>query len=150
MPWFFLAELGWDLSDCGWDLAGWLERLAINAKVTTVLCSNPSSSDAVKYEGRQMKQCWITYTKDKNQCWITYIKRKKSKNPPFWMFSTVFLPCCLIIKYKVFCLILWHSLSVLDPAVMSPKILTGTISYRPEDTFRKPPMTVNICAFFLA
>ncbi len=29
---------------CGWDLAKWLERLAVNAKVATVLCSIPASS----------------------------------------------------------------------------------------------------------
>ncbi len=43
----------------GWDLAEWVERLAVNAEVTTVLGSIPASSDAVESEGRQMKQCWI-------------------------------------------------------------------------------------------
>jgi hypothetical protein len=43
-------------SCCGVDLAEWLERLAVNAKVATVLCSIPvSSSDTVESEGRQMK-----------------------------------------------------------------------------------------------
>jgi len=41
----------------GWDLSEWLERLAVNAKVATVLGSIPSSSDTVESEGRQMKQC---------------------------------------------------------------------------------------------
>ncbi len=50
----------------GWDLANWLERLAVNA--ATVLGSFPASSDTGESEGRQMKQCWITY-----------IKRKKPK-----------------------------------------------------------------------
>ncbi len=43
-----------------------------NAKVATVLDLIPASSDTVESEGRQMKQCWITY-----------IKRKNPKNPPF-------------------------------------------------------------------
>jgi hypothetical protein len=34
----------------------WLERLAVNAKVTTVLGSIPTSSDTVEFEGQQMKQ----------------------------------------------------------------------------------------------
>jgi hypothetical protein len=42
-------------------LAKWLERLAVNAKVATVLCLIPASSNTVESEGRQMKQCWITY-----------------------------------------------------------------------------------------
>ncbi len=56
----------------GWDLAEWLNRLTANAVVATVLCSIPASSDTVESEGRQMKQCWISYT----------IKRKNPKNPP--------------------------------------------------------------------
>jgi hypothetical protein len=35
----------------------WLERLAFNAKVATVLGTIPASSDTVESEGRQMKQC---------------------------------------------------------------------------------------------
>jgi hypothetical protein len=50
----------------GWDLAKWLERLAVNGKVATVLGSIPASSDSVESEGRQMRQCWITYIKIKN------------------------------------------------------------------------------------
>jgi hypothetical protein len=38
-------------------LAKWLERLAVNAKVATVLGSILASSDTVESEGRQMKQC---------------------------------------------------------------------------------------------
>jgi hypothetical protein len=34
-----------------------LEHLTANAKVATVLDSNPASSDTVESEGRQMKQC---------------------------------------------------------------------------------------------
>ncbi len=45
----------------GWDLADWLECLAVNVKVATVLGPNPASSDTVESEGRQMKQCWITF-----------------------------------------------------------------------------------------
>ncbi len=35
-----------------------------NAEVATNLCWIPASSDIVESEGRQMKQCWITYIKD--------------------------------------------------------------------------------------
>ncbi len=38
-------------------LAKWLERLAVNAKISTVLGSIPASSDTVEPDGRQMKQC---------------------------------------------------------------------------------------------
>ncbi len=38
---------------CGWNLAEWLERLAVNVKVPG---SIPASSDTVEYEGRQMKR----------------------------------------------------------------------------------------------
>jgi hypothetical protein len=38
----------------------WLERLAANAVVATVLGSIPASSDSVESEGRQMEQCWIS------------------------------------------------------------------------------------------
>ncbi len=42
-------------------------RSRVNAKVTTVLGSIPASSDTGESEGRQMKQCWITYfNKNKN------------------------------------------------------------------------------------
>jgi hypothetical protein len=41
---------------CGWDLAVWLERLTVDAGVTTVLGSILASSDTVE-SGRQMKQC---------------------------------------------------------------------------------------------
>ncbi len=37
----------------GLDLAEWLERLAVNAKVATVLCSIPASFDTVESERRQ-------------------------------------------------------------------------------------------------
>ncbi len=57
------------LADGGWDLAEWLDRLTANAEVATVLGSIPASSDTVESEGRQMKQCWIKYIKNK-------------KNPP--------------------------------------------------------------------
>ncbi len=36
-----------------WDLAEWLERLAVNAKIATVLGSIPASTDTVKYEGAE-------------------------------------------------------------------------------------------------
>jgi hypothetical protein len=39
------------------DLAEWLERLAVNAKVATVLGSIPASTDTVEPQRRQLKQC---------------------------------------------------------------------------------------------
>ncbi len=75
--WTIFSELqvffhGWDLAECGWDLAERLERLTVNAVVATVLGSIPASSDTMESEGRQMKRCWISY-----------IKRKNSKKSPF-------------------------------------------------------------------
>ncbi len=61
---------------CWWDLAVWLERLAVNAIAATVLGSIQASSDTVESEGRQMKQCWLT----------SKIKRKNQKNSPFLIF----------------------------------------------------------------
>ncbi len=49
-------------------LAEWIERLAVNAKVATVLGSIPTSSDTAESEGRQqMKQCWIRDNKKKKK-----------------------------------------------------------------------------------
>ncbi len=60
-----------------WDLAEWLERLTVNG----VLGSIPASSDTVESEGRQMKQCQITY----------HIKTKiQKKTFKFLWLSTVF------------------------------------------------------------
>jgi hypothetical protein len=43
---------------CGRDLAEWLERLAVNVKVTTVLgVKSQHPPDVVESEGRQIKQC---------------------------------------------------------------------------------------------
>jgi hypothetical protein len=39
------------------DQAEWLERLAANAKVATVLAPSPASFYTVESEGRQMQQC---------------------------------------------------------------------------------------------
>ncbi len=48
-------------------LVKWLERLAVNAKVATVLGSILSSCDTVESQGRRMMQFWITYIeKEKN------------------------------------------------------------------------------------
>ncbi len=43
-----------------WMRPSWVVR-ASDCQVATVLGSNPASSDTVKSEGRQMKQCWIKY-----------------------------------------------------------------------------------------
>ncbi len=56
----------------GWDLVKWLERLAVYDKVGTVPGSIPGTSDTVESEGRQMKQCWITYNR-------TFMKKKNLK-----------------------------------------------------------------------
>ncbi len=72
----------------GWDLAEWwmkssqvgmrfsravtVEHLAVDFKFATVPCSIPATSDTVESEGRQMKQCWITYNR-------TYMKKNKLK-----------------------------------------------------------------------
>jgi hypothetical protein len=40
-------------SECRWDLAEWLERLAANAKVATVLASIPAYTDTVESEGAE-------------------------------------------------------------------------------------------------
>ncbi len=48
------------------NLAEWLERLAVDAQVATVLGSIPPSPDTVESEGRQMKQCWMKYIKIKH------------------------------------------------------------------------------------
>ncbi len=40
-----------------------VRRLAVNAKVATVMGSFLASSDTVESEGRQMKQYWITNIK---------------------------------------------------------------------------------------
>ncbi len=66
----------WDLAKYGWDLVEWLERLTANAAVATVLGSIPASSDTVESEGRQMKQCWISYIDGKNiiACLLQYIR----------------------------------------------------------------------------
>ncbi len=55
-------------ANCGWDLAEWLKRLTANAVVATVL-----GSIHVESEGRQMKQCRISYIKQQQ-------KFKKEKN----------------------------------------------------------------------
>ncbi len=49
----------------GWDLAEWLERQTANVVVATVPSSIQASSDTVESEGWQMKQCWISYVKNK-------------------------------------------------------------------------------------
>ena len=53
-------------------VAKWLERLAVNAKG---LGSIPASSDTVESEGRQMKQCLITYNNSplKKICWFYFV-----------------------------------------------------------------------------
>jgi hypothetical protein len=71
-------------SRSGWNLAEWLERLAVNDKVATVLGLIPAFSDTVESGGRQMKQCWITYLKRK--------KIQKNKTKKF----------CVAVKYILY------------------------------------------------
>ncbi len=40
----YIFNSEWDLAECGWDLAEWLEHLTANAEVATVLGSIPASS----------------------------------------------------------------------------------------------------------
>jgi hypothetical protein len=44
----------------------WVRDLTANAVVATVLHSIPASSDTVESEGRQMKECGISYIKRVN------------------------------------------------------------------------------------
>jgi hypothetical protein len=74
----------------GWDLAEWIERLAVNAKIATVLGSTPASSETVESEGRRMKQCWITYM-------------KKTTNSPFMYICTVFN----LVHSQILCCFRW-------------------------------------------
>ncbi len=58
---------------CGWDLTEWLECLAVNAKVATVLGLIPAFAwDSGTWGAAEIKQCWITY-----------IKKEKRKKSPF-------------------------------------------------------------------
>ncbi len=118
-----LPECGWDLAECGWDLAscGWgqaerLEHLAVNAKVATVLGSFPVSSDAVESEGRQMKQCWITYMKK----WKT-----PNKSP--------FLKFCWFLLVRAACpsfpLAGWLWWSLTDPTVLGKETNSKLINF---------------------
>jgi hypothetical protein len=68
----------------GWDQAEWLECLAINAKVATVLGSIPASSDAAESEGRQIKQWWITDIKNKIQKNDIFSKDFLLRDGDFW------------------------------------------------------------------
>jgi hypothetical protein len=58
----------------------YMERLAVNAKVAKVLGSITASSDTVKSEGRQMKQCGITYIKECLKERLLYVYVLKSSN----------------------------------------------------------------------
>jgi hypothetical protein len=53
-----------------------LERLDVKKKSRNILGSNPTSSDTVESDGRQMKKCKIKY-----------IKRKNLKNSPLKKFK---------------------------------------------------------------
>jgi hypothetical protein len=46
-----------EIKPSGWNLAEWLERLADNAWVASVLGLILASCDTVESDGRQMKQC---------------------------------------------------------------------------------------------
>ncbi len=69
----------------------WLERLTVNGVVATVMGSIPASSDTVESEGRQIKQCWISYIKEnpKNSPFKKEYETKyilKIGTPPFGKF----------------------------------------------------------------
>ncbi len=54
-------------------------------KSQTVLGSIPASSQKVKSEGRQIKQCWIKYIKNptKNSPYIEFGMAKQTRNSKF-------------------------------------------------------------------
>ncbi len=60
----------------GLDLAEWLERLAVNAKVAK---SIPASSDTTESEGPQMKQCWITYIIEEEKEYLNTVRQGVTK-----------------------------------------------------------------------
>ncbi len=86
------------------NLAEWLERLTANAVVTTVLGSIPASSDTVESEGRQMKQCWISYIKKEKN-----LKKFPSKECYFQYFQYFqYLVFGLLLRKWNLFLEMWH------------------------------------------
>ncbi len=81
----------------------WIERLAVNAEVATILGSIPAISDTVKSEGLQVNQCWIMYMyKSVGRMICTYL----STVPVFLnvcrkCFFTVFLSVALLLWYRI-------------------------------------------------
>ncbi len=61
---------GWALVQNGWDLADWLQRIWLlmqKSQQSWVRSQHlPWNSGTMESEGRQMKQCWMTYIKRKN------------------------------------------------------------------------------------
>ncbi len=57
-----------------------IERLAVNAKVATVLASIPASSDIVESKGRQMKQCCVKYMEKRKNKKIPHLEACDKKN----------------------------------------------------------------------
>jgi hypothetical protein len=58
-------------------------RASANAVVATVLGSIPAFSDTVESEGRQTKQCWISYIKRKKSNQIKIRSKKRIYSFPF-------------------------------------------------------------------
>ncbi len=86
------------LSRCnGWDL---VKRLTANAEIAIILGSIPASSDTVKSERRQMKQCWIKYWKNKKHPHIEssrYLASNPVKCLWYFLWSWNFLFPCICI-----------------------------------------------------
>ncbi len=75
----------------------------VYAKVATVLGAIPASSDTVESEGRQMKQCWITYIKRKTEKfplkkWFVCISFRFDFFASFCLFPFVFALDFFLVK----------------------------------------------------
>ncbi len=75
------------------DLAEWLVRLAVNAKVATVLGPIPASSDTGESERRQLRQWWVTYR-------VPTYKRKKSTKIPLFNLGKKFDMVIMRYRYR--------------------------------------------------
>ncbi len=69
-----------------------VDRLTANGWFAPILGSIPASSDTVESEGRQMKQCWIKYRKNKKN--LFRLSYPRSKLTSTTLITCIFLyPC---------------------------------------------------------
>ncbi len=64
----------------GWDLAEWLERMAVNAEFATALGASPASSDTVESEGSADEAVLNNLPKSQKSPWkisILAVTRKR-------------------------------------------------------------------------